>query len=483
MRSLLFFFFHSVVQCIEMSPFDKAFHDYKYIKLQNRYNAGSTESKVIDGHEAEVGRYPYMVSLMKHDFNFCGGTLVAPQWVIAAAHCIGRRATHIRIGHHNQTDIPDSAELIKVQYQVLHPCYNDITLENDVMIIKLWNASSFDSVKLDTGDYFNEEEDIGFPFDLPLIGNILGGIFQTSSDGDFVPEGTDVAAIGWGRTSFGGNASDVLLEVDLQIISNDNCKDAIQTILPWYLSFFPLSFIFRFVYDSMICAVAEEDEATVCNGDSGGPLIIKGSNGSQSDLQVGISSWNMLCDGAYPSAFTNVANVYDFVKDEMANSVAPECNTISTNDDDDFDYSGCDVPTPCWIGDDICDGDNFNSTECNYDGGDCRWCPFPDDGFDYSDCDDRVACFLGDGICRDQDEQWYACNYGAGDCDESCPFPNDGFNYSECKVDKPCQLGDNFCDGDNYNVTECNFDGGDCISECRAGVMQSASEYYKKFFF
>lgn len=48
----------------------------------------------MGGNAAEKGEWPWQASIIKSTSSFgrsfmhtCGGTLVAPQWVITAAHC------------------------------------------------------------------------------------------------------------------------------------------------------------------------------------------------------------------------------------------------------------------------------------------------------------------------------------------------------------------------------------------------------------
>jgi secreted trypsin-like serine protease len=46
------------------------------------------DTRIIGGTDAPEGRYPYMVALLKGDGQLeCGGSLVAPDVVITAAHC------------------------------------------------------------------------------------------------------------------------------------------------------------------------------------------------------------------------------------------------------------------------------------------------------------------------------------------------------------------------------------------------------------
>ena len=44
--------------------------------------------KVVNGLNAQVGEYPWMVSLKLRGEHFCGGTLISAEWIMTAAHCV-----------------------------------------------------------------------------------------------------------------------------------------------------------------------------------------------------------------------------------------------------------------------------------------------------------------------------------------------------------------------------------------------------------
>nr|XP_060483915.1 neutrophil elastase-like [Panthera onca] len=45
-------------------------------------------SEIVGGRPARPHAWPFMVSLQLRGGHFCGGTLIAPNFVMSAAHCV-----------------------------------------------------------------------------------------------------------------------------------------------------------------------------------------------------------------------------------------------------------------------------------------------------------------------------------------------------------------------------------------------------------
>jgi len=130
-----------------------------------------------------------------------------------------------------------------------------------------------------------------------------------------LPAGTDVTVMGWGNTRdsfFNGRPSDILLEVEVDIVSNAECNSDYG----------------GGVTSNMICAAREGKDA--CQGDSGGPLVVRGADYTQ-DVVVGIVSWGIGCaNPRYPGVYSRISQGYDWISSIV-----------------DFGTGGCiDSPTP-----------------------------------------------------------------------------------------------------------------------------------------
>lgn len=112
-------------------------------------------------------------------------------------------------------------------------------------------------------------------------------------------------------------------------------------------------------------------------------------------------------------------------------------------------YPNCTIVDPHRIGDGLCDGWPYNTEECGWDGGDCLIEEYPD-------CHVGKSSNIGDGWCDGFEYNTEECGWDSGDCIEF----ND--KYPNCKVDSPWRIGDGVCNGGDYNTIECGWDGGDC---------------------
>jgi hypothetical protein len=112
---------------------------------------------------------------------------------------------------------------------------------------------------------------------------------------------------------------------------------------------------------------------------------------------------------------------------------------------------GCNVPIPDYIGDDYCDGGEYNTPECNYDDGDCV------DFNKLENCSVPIAGYIGDDYCDGGEYNTPECNYDGGDCVDFNKFEN-------CSVPIAGYIGDGFCDPGVYNTSQCGYDGGDCLT-------------------
>jgi hypothetical protein len=242
------------------------------------------EDRIVGGVEATEHTWPWQVALFIDDAWFCGGSIISENYILTAAHCADDAGYFdVMAGAH---DVRASSEPHRVEVTSYngwtHPQWNTQDLSNDLALIEL-------------------------PSPLPMSDYITTSCLPSA--GDVPPVGTMATVTGWGKPSdSAGGISDVLREVrDVPVMSNSDCND-----------------VYGIVGDGVICIDTAGGRGS-CNGDSGGPFIVK-ADGSASGgaspgtqwTQHGIVSFGAAsgCEVGLPAGYTRTEYYLDWILSE-----------------------------------------------------------------------------------------------------------------------------------------------------------------------
>lgn len=244
----------------------------------------SANRRIVGGRRACITQFPWHVSIGKRGYagTFCGGTMIADDVLLTAAHCFLDRRT----GKVNQTEL-QATEIISRTDDLKHPgkknglaklviasgagAYNLTTMANDLLVLKTTGKMSGANIRL------------------PSPGKTFVGLRSHVS--------------GFGRTSDSGPMSSHLMYTTGKILPDSACSSVYGS---------------GYQSKTMICAGDLAGGRDSCQGDSGGPLVVYESDGKPT--LVGIVSFGVACGRRrVPAVYTRVTSQLPFIAQSLKN--------------------------------------------------------------------------------------------------------------------------------------------------------------------
>ncbi|MFD3650006.1 trypsin-like serine protease [Streptomyces cyaneofuscatus] len=103
-------------------------------------------TQVAGGTDAADSAYPYQVSLRDGGQHFCGGSVIGPQWILTAAHCLeGHAASRIEVVAGANT-LDTGGTSFGVERFVIHENYHQNSggaPSDDIGVLKLKTPLSY----------------------------------------------------------------------------------------------------------------------------------------------------------------------------------------------------------------------------------------------------------------------------------------------------------------------------------------------------
>ncbi|XP_076622812.1 chymotrypsin-2-like [Colletes latitarsis] len=239
--------------------------------VDNYENASETEveeepdidMKIVNGADAKPGDFPYTVSLRIWNQHFCGGSIIAKNVILTAAHCITAGSSHIN----DMTVVTGTiyrnkgGESHKVSAMYYLQNYGG---SRDLGIIKIADDIQFNA----------RQQPVALPTERPPANAyaVVSGWGGTTSTPPFMP-------------------ADRQQYLNVKMLSPQDCRKEYSDI------------------KTEICTVSTREQG-ICSGDSGGPLVYKGQ-------VVGVVSRAVLCAKGHPDVFTSVYDNRDFILSTM----------------------------------------------------------------------------------------------------------------------------------------------------------------------
>uniref|UniRef100_A0A3Q2Y6A4 trypsin n=1 Tax=Hippocampus comes TaxID=109280 RepID=A0A3Q2Y6A4_HIPCM len=248
--------------------------------------------KIVGGSFITAQSQPWVAAIFHQRRRFlCGGSLIAPCWVLTAAHCFsdGERTNLQRLSVFlgksaiNETDEVNEQKFT-VEKMILHQAYNKANYNNDIALLKIKSSDGRCAVRSESVRTVC----------LPPAHTQLPVGFQCVIAG-FGREKSDVFSAG------ALHYSQYLKEARVNLLSQSQCKKN--------------SAYANLLTENMFCAAEPSWSMDSCQGDSGGPLVCEASGRL---FQFGIVSWGDGCAKENnPGVYTQLTNYNKWIAEKI----------------------------------------------------------------------------------------------------------------------------------------------------------------------
>jgi secreted trypsin-like serine protease len=216
------------------------------------------DTRIVGGAPVLIEDSPWQVALIRSQVaepqrsQFCGGSIIASDWVVTAAHCVdnfivSQLPTRLNVVA-GTANYETGGQRATVKRIFVHPAWNSANMDNDVALLQLGEALT-----------------MGSP--IPVV----------AANTEFT-DPTKLTVTGWGAIFEGGPGSKDLLGVTVPYVANDVCNAADSYNGQ--------------VTANMFCAGQREGGLDSCQGDSGGPIWMPVEGKA---VLAGVVSWGDGC--------------------------------------------------------------------------------------------------------------------------------------------------------------------------------------------
>ena len=252
--------------------------------------SAGAKASIVGGTTASIEEWPWAAFILAADGKgegfSCTGTVVAPDMVLTAAHCVedivtGRKTPlpqYVVVTGSSDVRDEGARQVSKVRRAIVYPGFNRFKVHGDAALLQLATPTS-----------------------APVLA------LATTTDAALLAADTPTWIAGWGLSGplRKLKRTPVLRRAATFVQRRLYCRNHARVYYPF------------FNYSSQLCTITPPGFSIgTCHGDSGGPALAFREDGTP--VQIGITSLGAAdCDTSLPDIFTRVDRIYPWIAEEI----------------------------------------------------------------------------------------------------------------------------------------------------------------------